>query len=187
MNSKGIFIICGLIIPWLLIAGCSVPFIELGRPKGIEIKAVEKNQTPQDSSQTGFSTIRGSVKDLETCEGIPGASIMSEDTLFGTASSFSGDFLIKNVPPGRYTIIVKTIGYNPVIVEDLIVRADEIIEMEIVMQSSGVFYDLGDYLLPPLIKRYQTSNQKTIDEDDIEHMPASTVDDILKKTQGFVR
>jgi hypothetical protein len=174
----------------LLTLACSYSFIELSDPAGIEVQEIEEEHTRQDSSQAGFGTIRGFVKDLETCEGIPGVIVMFEDTLIGTASNFSGKFLIKNIPPGSYTLVAKTIGYDQIIVEDLIIEADEIIELDIVMQSCPTERG-GCPMWHPVyqvfIDRYQTSNQKTLYEYGIETMPVSTANDILKKTQRFVR
>ena len=187
MNLTKILIIWVSIAVWLLISACSYSFIDFGRHVKIETYEADKEHTWQDSSKAGYGTIRGLVRDFETCEGIPGVSVRLEDTLMGSAASFDGSFFIENIPPGKYTITIKTIWYNPIIVKDLDVRADEIIEMEIEMQREPGNFEFGDYFGPPLIDRYQTSNQKTIVEDDIETMPVSTADDILKKTQGFVR
>jgi hypothetical protein len=185
-----------ILITWILTAillvtlACSYQFIDLGGPAGDEIQATENEQAWQDSSEVGFASIRGVVKDLETCEGIPGVIIMLEDTLIGTASNCWGDFLIRNVPPGSYTLIAKTIGYNSFIVEDLIIGSDVIIEMDVIMQS--IPNERGGCpmwrpVYEVFIDRYQTSNQETLYQYGIETMPVSTVDDILKKTQGFVR
>lgn len=190
MKRIAILITWLLTATWLLTLACSYTFIDLGGPTGDKIQVIENEQAWQDSSEAGFGTVGGVVKDLETCEGIPGVIIMFEDTLIGTASNCWGDFLLKNIPPGSYTLIVKTIGYKSVIVEDLIIGSDEKIEMDVVMQSlpnerGGCPMWRPDYQVS--IDRYQTSNLKTIYEYDIETMPASTVDDILKNTQGLVR
>jgi len=185
-----------ILITWILTASslmtlsCSYQFIDLGRPAGIKSQVVENERAWQDSSQAGFGTIRGFVKDLETCEGIPGVSILLEDTQIGTASKLGGDFFIKNIPVGKYTLAMKTIGYSTVTVEDLIVKADEIIEMDVVMQSlpnerGGCPFWYPEYEV--FIDRYQTSNRETLFEYGIETMPVSTDDDILKKTPGLVR
>ena len=172
---------------WLLNVACSYPFIDLGDPAGIKIHAVDKVQARRDSSQAGSGTIRGIVIDKNTGERIPGVSVRLGDTQMGSAANFDGSFFIGNIPPGKYALTIKTIGYYPIIKEDLKVRADETIEMEVWMQRQAITRSFGDWFRPPLIDRYQTSNQKTIDEDEIEAMPASTADEILKKTQGFVR
>lgn len=190
MKPIAIIITCLLTATWLLTVACSYPFIDLGGPAGVKIQAIEKEQTWQDSSKAGFGIITGIVKDKDTGERIPGVSIRLEDTQIGTAARFGGDFFIGNIPPGKYTLTIKTMGYSPIIIEDLIVRADETIEMDVVMQSHPVERGGCPIWYPDyqaFIDRYQTSNQKTIYEYGIETMPVSTIDDILKKTQGFVR
>lgn len=190
MKRIAILMSCLLMTTLLITLACSYSFIDLGRPAGIEVQEIEEEQIWQDSSEVVFGTIRGFVKDLETCEGIPGVIVMFEDTLIGTASNLEGKFLIKNVSSGSYTLVAKTIGYDQIRVEDLIIEADDIIELDIVMQSCPTERGGCPMWYPVyqvFIDRYQTSNQKTLYEYGIETMPASTADDILKKIQGFIR
>ena len=126
---------------WLLTLACSLSFIDTRPPAGIRYKIVDKEITSLDSTQTGFGTINGVVKDYDTGEGIPGVSIMLEDTQMGAAAKFDGHFFIEHIPPGKYTLTIKTIGYKPIIEEDLVIRTDETITMDITMKHSYDFYN----------------------------------------------
>src|SRR5687768_3267797 len=50
---------------------------------------------------------------------VPGASIYIANTQFGAVTDSAGQFVIKWVPEGRYTIRVSAIGYATVIKEDV--------------------------------------------------------------------
>ncbi len=56
--------------------------------------------------------IRGVVTDSKTGEPLPGANITIEGSSIGAATSLEGEYIIPNVPPGTYTLIVNFIGYE---------------------------------------------------------------------------
>jgi len=56
--------------------------------------------------------ITGKVTDAKTGEALPGANVIIEGTNLGAATDLSGNYVIKNVPPGVYTLKVTYIGYN---------------------------------------------------------------------------
>ncbi|MFQ5708539.1 MAG: TonB-dependent receptor domain-containing protein [bacterium] len=60
-------------------------------------------------AQTG--TIRGKVID-DAGNPLPGANVVIEDTYLGAATGLDGDYRIKFVPPGTYTITVTMIGFE---------------------------------------------------------------------------
>ena len=66
-------------------------------------------------AQTG--TIRGFVQDAQTEEPLPGAHITLPDTkpLIGTSTNRQGEFVLNQVPLGRYDVKVSFLGYRPVI------------------------------------------------------------------------
>jgi TonB-dependent SusC/RagA subfamily outer membrane receptor len=61
-------------------------------------------------SQTG--TIRGTVVDAETREGLIGASVLITGTYLGSSTDRDGRFSIDRVPPGRYTVEARFVGYR---------------------------------------------------------------------------
>ncbi len=56
--------------------------------------------------------VRGVVVDTTTSEALFGANVWLDGTSLGAATSFDGDYLIQQVPPGSYTLIVRYIGYQ---------------------------------------------------------------------------
>ena len=57
------------------------------------------------------STISGSVKD-QNGEPVPGANVTLKGTTLGANSDFDGNFEIRNVENGTYTIVVSSIGFD---------------------------------------------------------------------------
>jgi len=62
-------------------------------------------------SQT-FGTIKGQIVEEGTDTPLIGANVMILGTDMGAASDQDGKFIIKNVPPGQYTLQVRYIGYK---------------------------------------------------------------------------
>ena len=56
----------------------------------------------------------GRLTDAKTGEGLPGANIVFPDLKQGTATDGSGNFSFSNLPRGRFTVQVTSLGYNTV-------------------------------------------------------------------------
>ncbi len=80
---------------------------------------------PGAYSQTITQTIKGNVYDIQTKETLIGASIiiLDNEPLKGTSTDFDGNFNISMVPLGRHSIRVNYIGYEPVIIPEVLVTS----------------------------------------------------------------
>ena len=56
--------------------------------------------------------IRGTVLDKSTGEPLYGANIILEGTSLGAATTIEGEYIIRQIAPGNYNLIIKYIGYN---------------------------------------------------------------------------
>ncbi len=63
-------------------------------------------------AQPTQNVLEGSVKDSQTNQGLPGASVFLKELTIGSTTDRDGNYTIRNVPDGTYTIIVSFIGYN---------------------------------------------------------------------------
>jgi TonB-dependent receptor len=61
-------------------------------------------------SATG--SIRGKITDSESSEALPGANVSIEGTALGSATNLDGEYVIRRVPTGAYTLVVTFIGYQ---------------------------------------------------------------------------
>lgn len=62
------------------------------------------------SAQT--ASIEGRVTDAETGDPLPGANVTLEEPSQGVATDSEGRFLLEEVDPGEYTILVTVVGYE---------------------------------------------------------------------------
>ncbi|GJQ20522.1 MAG: hypothetical protein HBSIN02_08770 [Bacteroidia bacterium] len=66
-------------------------------------------------AQSGMSgTISGVVKDDENRQGIPFVNVVLKGTQLGAASDENGQYLMRGIPPGEYTIVVSSVGFRTV-------------------------------------------------------------------------
>ncbi|MCH8981870.1 TonB-dependent receptor plug domain-containing protein, partial [candidate division KSB1 bacterium] len=93
------------------------------------------------SAQTGI--LRGTVTDAETNKGLAGANVIvtSGELKTGTATSKSGQFELKNLPPGNYLIQVKHIGYQLKVIPNLFISNGETKELEIMLTVKAIEFN----------------------------------------------
>src|ERR1700678_618219 len=105
---------------------------------------------PFAHGQSTFGSIRGSVQD-STGAGIPGTQIvlhsMEENTDRTVDSSASGDFILENVKPGKYSLRAHHDGFADTVVSGVSVEARQDLRvaatLKIASQSQEVEVDAG--------------------------------------------
>ncbi len=58
--------------------------------------------------------IKGYVRDASTKKPLPGANVLIQGTQLGAATDLDGHYVIPRVPPGRYTLVARYVGYRTV-------------------------------------------------------------------------
>lgn len=76
--------------------------------------------SPNIFTQTG-TTLMGKVVDKETGESLIGGNILVLGTELGSASDTLGNYQIKNLPVGNYSIKVAFMGYRPIQIENVLI------------------------------------------------------------------
>ena len=66
------------------------------------------NATPAQGEK---AMLMGTVTDAQTGDPLPGGTVQVDNTSFGASSDFDGEFTIRNVPPGTYTVRAHYVGY----------------------------------------------------------------------------
>ncbi len=61
--------------------------------------------------------LKGHVSDKVTGDGLPFANIVVKGASIGTACDLDGDYILRNIPSGKQTIIVSYVGYTPIEME----------------------------------------------------------------------
>jgi len=132
--------------------------------------------------------LTGYVSDKQTGEKIFGANIIIEGTYFGAATDLDGYYYINNIPPGNYRVIVSSIGYTKVVVQDVAIRID--LTTNIDVELSSTIIEMEDEVVVtstrPLVQKDLTSTSVTISSDEIRMMPVENVDQIVNLQAGVI-
>ncbi|MCK4754303.1 MAG: carboxypeptidase-like regulatory domain-containing protein, partial [Calditrichia bacterium] len=81
------------------------------------------------------SVIVGKISSSINGAPIIGANIYLENTSFGAVSNNKGEFEIKNVPPGEYTIIATYVGYKLKNNQAISVKPDKLLRCDLEMDE----------------------------------------------------
>jgi len=68
--------------------------------------------------------IAGYVRDKSNNQPLPGANVIIVGTKMGAATDAHGYFYIINIPPGAYQIRARMIGYQTVLMKNVLVQVD---------------------------------------------------------------
>ncbi|MFC4872278.1 TonB-dependent receptor [Negadavirga shengliensis] len=89
----------------------------------------------QAIAQTG--AIKGVITDAHTHETIIGANVLIEGTTQGDATDLDGSFEIRQVQPGKYTLLVSFISYKTVKLEDVHVQEDMVTAINLSLEEDA--------------------------------------------------
>lgn len=83
-------------------------------------------------AQQPTQNIRGYISDQATSLPIEFATILLVQTQVGAVSDSAGQFVLRNVPVGRYDVLIRQIGYEPLLLKDILVSSAK----EVVLHAS---------------------------------------------------
>ncbi len=70
--------------------------------------------------------LKGQITDLLTKENVIGAGVLISGTSLGAATDVEGNFVINRVPPGTYSIVISSVGYQKATIQNITIEADKI-------------------------------------------------------------
>lgn len=131
--------------------------------------------------------IAGRVVDKTTGEALPGVNVIIAETHYGAATDADGNYFIINLPPGRYDVDAKLMGYGNVRTQGVQVRTNatttvnfeldvEVIEGETIVVTVSAI----------AVKRDQTSSIRSVSSDQIEHLPIESMTQVINLQAGVV-
>ncbi len=83
----------------------------------------------EEGTMTG--RLSGRIVDGETGEGLIGANVFLDETTIGAATDLDGVYLIKQVPPGNYDLVVSMIGYARKLIRGVRVLPGEVLKLDL--------------------------------------------------------
>ncbi len=143
---------------------------------------------------SGDAKIVGSVIDAETAEAIVGANVVLEGTTKGAATDIEGRFVITEVEPGTYTLVVSVISYARKRITDLVVEQGKTVKIDVVMQSETIQLDVVEISAKAelayegaLLTRQKkaASISDGISAEQIKRTPDATSSDALRRVTGI--
>ena len=86
------------------------------------------------------SIIKGKVSDATNNENIPFANVYIEETKSGVATDLEGNYQIKNLNPGLYTLTCSFVGYESKSIAEIIVNPNKptIINIQLISSSTSL-------------------------------------------------
>lgn len=143
--------------------------------------------TGSSFAQTGGIT--GKVIDFADKEGVFGVNVIVRGTSFGTTTNLDGEYTLRNIRPGEYSIEFRYIGYESMLFTEIVVRANEMTELnvEMKMQTLTSGEDIVIVGTRPIFDVEQSSTGSTMSRAEIAVAPVRRVDEIVGMTAGVVR
>jgi outer membrane receptor protein involved in Fe transport len=130
----------------------------------------------------------GKVTDKKTGEPLPLVNIILEGTTIGGATDIEGNYIILNIPPGKYSVKYQFVGYQTVIVNDVQISIDLTTVQNVEMEESAVA--LGDIVVSADVYGIQkdiTSSQAKVTSDEISNLPVTELNDVLQLQAGVTK
>jgi iron complex outermembrane recepter protein len=91
---------------------------------------------PDDKRPVTDANIFGHVTDASTGEHLPFVNLLVQGTRIGTITDASGHYLLTNLPEGRHTLLVRSLGYAPAEVEiEAVAKTSREVDIELTPTS----------------------------------------------------
>ena len=141
----------------------------------------------------GFGGIRGQVVDSDFGQPIARSSVVLADTPFGAMTDDQGNFTISGVPPGAYSLNVRSGGYIPKLVPGITVSSGTFSDIRI--ETIAEVEEMEELVVPGELEKTSevgllaerqgaTAVLDTIGADLISRLGASTAGDAMKRMVG---
>lgn len=113
-------------------------------------------------SQNPTQVISGIILDETTLTPIPTASIIILNTkpLLGTSSDFNGNFILSTVSFGRHDIKVSSIGYEPIIISNVLVSSAKQVKLTITLKEMTA--ELDEVVITPKVHKEKPLNKTAL-------------------------
>lgn len=139
------------------------------------------------NAQSG--TLKGKAVDETTKEPLAFATVIAElngAQAGASQTDFDGNFTIKPLVPGKYTIKASYVGYSPAQINGVLVSSDKITFYDIKLTKAA--NNIGevkvvDYKIP-LIDKGNPSTSSTITSEEIRNAPTRSVNSLISTSAG---
>jgi TonB-dependent receptor len=138
-------------------------------------------------------SVYGIIVDANNGEELIGANLLLQGTTLGAASDLEGNYSIKSIPAGTYTLVASMIGYSKVTITNLEITNSKSLKLDISLKSEA--FETDEVLVTAkllldneagLLKNRQKSTtiSDVISSEQISRSGSSDAGDALKKVVG---
>ncbi|MGB6032896.1 MAG: carboxypeptidase-like regulatory domain-containing protein, partial [Bacteroidota bacterium] len=132
--------------------------------------------------------IAGEVTDSQTGEALIGVNVLIDGTAQGAATNIDGYYVILNIHPGTYTLVVSAVGYTRQRIENVQVSID--LTTTINVQLASTVLEVAEEVVVtaqrPLLQQDVTAKTAIVSSAQMEALPVVEVAEVLELQAGFV-
>lgn len=137
--------------------------------------------------QTG--AISGTITDGETGDTMPGVNVIIRGTTFGASTDIDGNYTIRNIRPGDYTVEVSFIGFERLVFTGIRVNAGETTELD--TEINPMTYSADDEVIvigeAPIFDVEKSTSSSVMTRQQIEAAPVRRIDDVVGMQAGVIK
>ncbi|MBF8248311.1 MAG: TonB-dependent receptor domain-containing protein, partial [Bacteroidetes bacterium] len=125
--------------------------------------------------------VRGNVKDVDRSEVLIGANVVLTGTALGAVTDVEGNYIVRNVPEGTYSVSVRYVGYKgqtkeATVTANATATVDFALSITAVQMDEVVVTGQG----AAIEKRRLPTTVETLSSKDIQNAPVKSVDQLLQ-------
>ena len=130
----------------------------------------------------------GKVTDSDSNEPLIGVNVVIKSTGQGASTDIEGEFYLIGVAPGKYDVVFSYIGYAPLTVKDLLVRADLTSELDVKIKVEAIEGTEVEVFADRLmVQKDITFTRKLITEEDFVNTPGfESSADVFRMQAGAI-
>ena len=137
------------------------------------------------SGNTG--KIRGKIISKKSSNPVAFVVVQIKGTTMGTQANQDGEYIIINVPPGKYELCATLLGWGTVCVTELSVAANTTTTQDFSLEEAVVETQAQIAVAErDLLRKGETSDLRQITRESVKNMPSTTVNDLLQAQTGVV-
>jgi len=140
------------------------------------------------STQAGVTgKVAGKITYSKTGEPVVGATVQLAGTNHGRITDNEGHFILLNIPPGSYDLLVNFIGLESIVVEALDVRVDLTTTVDLQMKEALLEGEEVIVNAPKVvIQKDLTASMSVVTQEQFDALPIASVGDALSLQAGVV-
>ncbi len=131
--------------------------------------------------------LAGFVKDKKTGEPLPGVNIILKGTTMGAATDADGQYFIINIPVGTYTVEISMIGYQKMVINNVVISADITTKLDIQLgETSLELENIEITAKAPPVQKDLTATTNVITSQQVQTLPVTNLRQVLGLQTGIV-